>query len=192
MSKTKILAMAGSARKESCNKKLINFAASDIPDADVTLIDIRDYPIPLYDGDLENEEGLPENVKKLKKLFIEHDGFLFSSPEYNSSVSGVFKNIIDWISRPEDSDPYYLVAFKDKVAALMSASPGNLGGLRGLFHLRSILSNVGTIVLPTLVTVSNAEEAFDEKGQLKNEKKASQVKKLAEGLSTALKKLKSD
>ena len=187
--KPKILALAGSAREDSCNKKLIRFAAKDIQNADVTLIDIRDYPIPLYDGDLEAAEGLPENAKILKKMFIEHDAFLFASPEYNSSVSGVFKNLIDWVSRPEDSDPVYLVAFKGKVAALMSASPGNLGGLRGLFHLRSILNNIGTFVLPDLVTIRNAYEAFDEQGNLKDTKKAETIHNLAQELVSISAKL---
>jgi len=187
--KPKILALSGSAREDSVNKKLIRFASKSLSDAEVTLIDIRDYPIPLYDGDLEADSGLPENAKVLKKMFIEHDGFLIASPEYNSSVSGVFKNLIDWVSRPEDSDPYYLVAFKGKTAALMSATPGNLGGLRGLFHLRSILNNIGTIVLPDLITVSNAYEAFDEQGNLKDAKKAEGIHKLAQELVSTTAKL---
>lgn len=187
--KPKILALAGSAREDSCNKKLIRYAAKGIENADVTLIDIRDYPIPLYDGDLEEAEGLPDNAKKLKKMFIDSDAFLFSSPEYNSSVSGVFKNLIDWVSRPEDSDPFYLVAFKGKVAALMSASPGNLGGLRGLFHLRSILSNVGTFVIPNLVTVRNAYEAFDDNGQLKDTKKGKAIHTLTRELVVTASKI---
>ncbi|NGX58694.1 MAG: Chromate reductase, partial [Chlamydiae bacterium] len=118
--KPKILAFAGSAREDSFNKKLIRVAAKSIEDkAEVTLIDIRDYPIPLYNGDLEAAEGLPKNAQILKKMFIESDGFLISSPEYNSSVSGVLKNLIDWVSRPEDSDDFYLVAFKKKTAAIM-------------------------------------------------------------------------
>jgi len=189
--KPKILALAGSAREDSCNKKLIRFAAEGIENADVNLIDIRDYPIPLYDGDLEAAEGLHEKAQTLKKMFIESDAFLFSSPEYNSSISGVFKNLIDWVSRPEESDPYYLVAFKGKVAGLMSASPGNLGGLRGLFHLRGVLSNVGTFVIPNLITVSNAYEAFDDNGRLKNEKKAEAISTLTKELVTTVSKLKS-
>jgi len=189
--KPKILALAGSAREDSCNKKLIRFAAQGTENADVNLIDIRDYPIPLYDGDLETARGLPENAKKLKKMFIDSDAFLIASPEYNSSVSGVFKNLIDWVSRPEQSDPFYLVAFKGKVAALMSASPGNLGGLRGLFHLRSILSNVGTLVIPDLITIPNAYEAFDENGQLKDVKKAQGINALTEELAATASKMKS-
>jgi chromate reductase, NAD(P)H dehydrogenase (quinone) len=185
--------MAGSARKDSYNKKLIKIASRGVEEAGgkLTLIDIADYPIPLYNGDLEDTEGLPENAKKLKKLFIEHDGFLFSSPEYNSAISGVFKNLIDWVSRPEDSDPYYLVAYKGKVAGLLSASPGNLGGLRGLFVLRSILQNVGTHVIPDMVTVGGAGDAFDESGGLKDDKKAEKAVSLAKTLVETTEKLKS-
>ena len=96
---------------------------------------------------------------KLKKLFIEHHGFLISSPEYNSSISAVLKNAIDWISRPVAGEAP-LAAFQFKAAALMSASPGALGGLRGLVHLRSILGNIGVLVLPTQVAISKGFEAF--------------------------------
>ena len=107
--------------------------------AEVTLIDLRDLPLPLFDGDLEDKQGLPENAKKLKALLRAHDGLLISSPEYNSSITGVLKNAIDWASRAETDDEPPLVCFRGKVAALLSASPGALGGLRGLVHLRAIL-----------------------------------------------------
>ncbi|MCE9518722.1 MAG: NAD(P)H-dependent oxidoreductase, partial [Verrucomicrobia bacterium] len=133
MSKPKILAFAGSTRAGSFNKKLIRIAAdaARAAGAEVTLIDLRDYPLPLFDGDLEDENGLPENAKKLKALMRESDGFLISSPEYNSSITAVLKNAIDWASRQETDDEPSLVAFRGKAAVLMSASPGALGGLRG-------------------------------------------------------------
>ena len=98
----KILAFAGSTRTESWNKKLIKIAAAGTraAGAEVTELDLRDIPLPLYDGDLEHEQGLPPNGRKLKDLMLRHDGFLISSPEYNSSISGVLKNAIDWASRP--------------------------------------------------------------------------------------------
>ena len=122
----KILAFAGSTRTESFNKKLIKIGVEGArtAGAEVTLIDLRDFPMPLYDGDLEAASGIPEHGKRLKKLFVEHDGLLISSPEYNSSIPGVLKNAIDWVSRPEPNEPP-LVAFGGKVAALMSASPGS-------------------------------------------------------------------
>ena len=114
---------------------------------EVTLIDLKDFPLPLFDQDLEAEQGMPENGTRLKKLFIDHDGLLIASPEYNSSFPAVLKNAIDWVSRPAPGEPS-LVAFRGKVATLMSASPGAQGGLRGLVHVRSILGNIGVIVLP--------------------------------------------
>src|SRR5215471_4093780 len=138
--KPRILAFAGSLRRESFNKKLVPIAVKGAREAgaEVTLIDLKDFPLPLFDQDLEAEQGMPQNGAKLKRLFIEHDGLLISSPEYNSSITGVLKNAIDWVSRPAPDEPS-LVAFRGKVATLMSASPGALGGLRGLVHLRSIL-----------------------------------------------------
>lgn len=168
--RVKILAFAGSARLDSFNKKLVKIAAEGAKKAgaEVTYIDLADFPLPLYDGDLEAKEGLPSKAKELKKIFIDHDGFLFSSPEYNSSVSGTFKNAIDWVSRPEKEDAISLCAFRGKAAALMSASPGDLGGLRGLVHLRALLGNIFVLVLPEQLTIPKAHEAFDQQGQLKD------------------------
>jgi len=187
----KILALAGSMRAGSFNKKLVKIATAGArkAGAEVTLLDLADYRLPLYDGDLEEREGLPEKAKELKRLFAEHDGFLFSSPEYNSSVSGVFKNAIDWVSRPEEGEnAFSLVAFRGKIAALMSASPGALGGLRGLVHLRALLGNIFVLILPEQVTVPQAHEAFNELGQLKDPKKMDAVldlgRKLADVIGT--------
>lgn len=186
MSAVKILAFAGSTRKDSYNKKLVKIAAeaARAAGAEVTLIDLRDFPMPIYDGDLEDEKGLPENARKFKGLLINHHGFLISSPEYNSSISGVLKNAIDWASRPVDGEKP-LVCFAGKVAALMSASPGNLGGLRGLVTVRSILGNIQTLVLPDQVAVSKADQAFAEDSSLKDPKQ----QKLIEGLSQELVKI---
>ena len=119
----------------------------------------------------------------------EHQGFMISSPEYNSSISGVLKNSIDWASRAETDDEPPLVAFRGKTAALMSASPGALGGLRGLVTLRSVLGNIGIIVLPDQVAIPKAYEAFDDTGKLKEERSAGQVDGVAKGLVAFLKKL---
>lgn len=190
MSTPKILAFAGSTRTGSFNKKLIRVAADDAraAGAEVTLIDLRDFPMPLFDGDLEDKEGLPENARKLKELFRAHDGFLIASPEYNSSITAVLKNTLDWVSRTETDDEPALVAYRGKVVALLATSPGALGGLRGLVHLRAILGNIGVIVLPGQVAVPKAHEAFDDKGALKEERTAKQVKSVAESLVTFLKK----
>ena len=192
MSQPKILAFAGSTRTGSLNKKLLAAAAeaARAASASVTVVDIRDLALPLYDGDLEDAGGLPEGAKKFKALLRESDGFLIASPEYNSSVTAALKNAIDWASRSETDDEPPLVAYRGKVAALCSASPGALGGLRGLVHLRAILGNIGVIVLPDQVCISTAHEAFDDTGKLKDERKAKQIASLARGLVEFLAKVK--
>jgi len=187
----RILAFAGSTRRESFNKKLVAIAAQGAREAgtEVTLIDLKDFPLPLFDQDLEAEQGMPENGKKLKKLFIDHDGLLIASPEYNSSFPAVLKNAIDWVSRPAPGEPS-LVAFRGKVATLMSASPGALGGLRGLVHVRSILGNLGVIVLPDQIAVAQAHEAFNPDGTLKDPKRQARIEGLGRTLAEFLAKLK--
>ena len=187
----RILAFAGSTRRESFNKKLVPIAAKGARDAgaEVTLIDLKDYPLPLFDQDLEAEQGMPENGKKLKKLFIDHDGLLIASPEYNSSFPAVLKNAIDWVSRPAPGEPS-LVAFRGKVATLMSASPGALGGLRGLVHVRSILGNIGVIVLPNQIAVAKTHEAFQPDGSLVDAKQQAGIEGLGRTLAEFLAKLK--
>jgi len=192
MSQVKLLAFAGSTRTGSYNKMLVKIAAEGARQAgaDVTVIDLRDFPLPVFDQDLEASSGMPENAKKLKTLARESDGFLISSPEYNSSITAVLKNTIDWVSRTEEDSEPSLIAYRGKTAVLMSASPGALGGLRGLVHLRSILGNIGVLVLPDQASIPTAYEAFDEAGQLKDAHKQTQVlglgRKLAE-LSSRLK-----
>jgi chromate reductase, NAD(P)H dehydrogenase (quinone) len=187
----RILAFASSTRRESFNKKLVAIAAQGAREAgaEVTLIDLKDFPLPLFDQDLEAEQGMPENGKKLKKLFIDHDGLLIASPEYNSSFPAVLKNAIDWVSRPAPGEPS-LVAFRGKVATLMSASPGALGGLRGLVHVRSILGNIGVIVLPNQIAVAKAHEAFQPDGSLVDPKQQAGIEGLGTTLASFLMKLK--
>lgn len=186
----RIIAFAGSTRKESVNKKLIRFAADKAREAgaEVNFIDLRDFAMPLYDGDLEDSQGPPENATKLYELIKNHEGILLSCPEYNSSITAVLKNSIDWVSRPHEGDPP-LAAFSGKVAALMSASPGGLGGLRGLVHVRSILSSIGVIVIPNQIAVPNAFEAFTEDGLLRDKGLADKVSSLAAELVETTRKL---
>ena len=185
-----ILAFAGSTRTESYNKRLIRIAVAgaQAAGAEVTLIDLRDFPLPLYDGDLEVRDGLPANAQKLKDLFLSHRGLLISAPEYNSSITAVLKNTIDWVSRPVPGEPP-LAGFDGKAAALMSASPGALGGLRGLVHLRSILQNIKVIVLPDQVAVTKAGDAFNPDGSLKDPKQHAAVEGLGAKLAQLLSKL---
>ncbi len=188
--KPKILAFAGSTRTDSFNKKLVRIAATGATEAgvDVTVTDLRDFPMPLYDGDLEQQEGLPPNARKLKDLMLAHQGFLISSPEYNSSISAVFKNVIDWTSRQSEGETS-LACFKGKVAGIMSASPGGLGGLRGLVHVRSILGNIGVLVMPDQVAIGKAHEAFNADGTLKDKKQEGQVKMIGSSVAKILLKL---
>lgn len=186
----RILAFAGSLRRESFNKKLVSIAARAARDAgaEVTLIDLKDFPLPLFDQDLEAGQGTPENGTKLKQLFSDHDGLLVASPEYNSSVTAALKNVIDWVSRPAAGQPPGAV-FRGKAAALMSASPGALGGLRGLVHLRSILGNIGVIVLPDQIAVAKAHEAFQPDGLLADSKQQAGIEALGKTLASFLMKL---
>lgn len=188
----KILAFAGSTRTESFNKKLVKIAAAGANEvgADVTIIDLRDFKMPLYDEDLEKQEGLSSSVRKLKDLMLAHQGFLISSPEYNSSISGVLKNTIDWVSR-QDEGEIPLACFKDKVAGLMSASPGGLGGLRGLVHVRAILENIGVLVIPNQMAISKAHEVFNLDGTMKDEKQEERIKKIGSDVAKFLLKLNS-
>lgn len=185
-----ILAFAGSARKDSVNKKLLAAAVESARAAggDVIHIDLRDYPMPLYDGDLEDQKGPPENAIKVCDLMKSHDAFLLSCPEYNSAITPLLKNTIDWVSRPREGDPP-LAAFKGKVAALLSASPGALGGIRGLVHVRSILGNIGVIVLPNQLALPKAHEAFAPDGALTDPKLAERIATLTAELVDAAAKL---
>ncbi len=170
----KLLFFAGSARKASLNKKLAALAGKLAREkgADVTIIDLKDFEMPLYDGDLEAEEGLPENAKRLKKLFIEHDGFFIASPEYNSSFSPLLKNTLDWISRIHEENEPSLSAYSGKIAAIAATSAGPLGGLRGLVPLRMLLGNIGVTVIPNQVAVGSGLQAFDDAGRLSDERQA--------------------
>lgn len=191
MTKPRILAFGGSLRRDSFNQKLAAIAAEGARStgAEVTLIALRDFPLPVFDQDLEEAQGMPEAAKKLKQLFREHHGLIISAPEYNSSITAALKNAIDWVSRAETDDEPPLVAFTGKTAVLCAASPGALGGLRGLVTVRSILGNIGVTVLPDQMAVSKAHEAFKPDGSLADEKQAARVKKLGSQLAQHLAKL---
>lgn len=166
----KILAFSGSIRHDSWNRRLIQSAveATRAGGGDVTLVDLADYPLPLYNGDLEDKEGVPDNALRLKALFKAHDALLISSPEYNSSIPPLLKNTLDWVSREWQGESG-LVPYQNKVGAIMSASPGALGGMRMLPHLRQILNTLGVLVLPGQFALPHADLAFDpETGALKS------------------------
>jgi len=188
--KPNILAFAGSAREGSFNKALVKVASDGARNAgaEVTVIDFRDFPLLVYDQDLEAEKGLPAEVLKLKELFKTHDGFLISSPEHNGAITALLKNVIDWVSRPAEGEAN-LECFRGKVAILMAASPGGLGGLRGLNSVRAILSGLGTIVLPDQMAIPAAHIAFDESGALKDTKKNERIQGLGATLAKTIAKL---
>ena len=190
MTPPRLLAFAGSTREASFNKKLLRAAVAmaEGAGATVTTIDLRDLPMPLYDGDLEERQGLPENAKRFKELMVSHQGLLIAAPEYNSSITGVLKNVIDWASRALPGEAS-LAAFRDKTAGLLAASPGGLGGLRGLVHLRAILSSIEVLVIPEQFALARAHEAFDESGALKDPKQAASVKRVVDRLWSVTKRL---
>jgi len=168
----KLIFFAGSARAESINKKLANAACgyASSKGAEAEFIDLKDYPMPIYCGDLEDKEGLPDAAIALKEKLAACDGFFIASPEYNSGYSALLKNTIDWLTRPNPKTEEQLNAFKGKVAAISATSPGGLGGLRGLVPLRSLLGNIGIFVTPTQIAISNGFNAFDENGALSDER----------------------
>lgn len=176
---TKLIFLSGSSRKESLNKKLAKIAANlaeDHQDVEAEFIDLADYEMPIYNGDLEDEKGLPENAKKLKQKFIESNGFFIASPEYNSSISSLLKNSLDWISRPSEDGEVPLIAFAGKVAAISSASPGGFGGLRGLVPLRMMLGNIQVTVIPEQVAISAAHKVMDSTGNIEDERTLNMLK----------------
>jgi len=187
----KILAFAGSLRTGSFNRKLVRIAAEGAraAGAQVSEIDLREMPMPLYDGDIEREHGLPPNAKLFKRLLTEHQGLLIGSPEYNTMMTGVLKNAIDWASRPEPGEPPY-VAFKGKIAGLMSASPGQFGGVRSLAMARALLSYLGVIVVPTQVPVAGAAEAFDADGNLRDERQREIIRSIGSEVVSFVRKLR--
>jgi NAD(P)H-dependent FMN reductase len=182
-----ILVFAGSTRTGSFNRKLAQLVAAELRNAGmaVTLADLRDYPMPLYDGDTEAAQGLPDAARRFKELVREHDAVAIASPEYNGSFSALVKNTIDWISRPAPGEPP-LAVLRGKPAALLSASPGPGAGKRGLRHMRELLEMIGMKVVPAQVAVARASQAFDESGNLVREEDQAAVGQLVEELVQAV------
>lgn len=188
----RILALAGSLRAGSYNRRVLAVAADGAraAGADVTGIDLRDFPLPVYDADLESASGLPEAALALKKRFRAAEGILVASPEYNSAISGTLKNVFDWVSRPAPGEKP-LACFKGKVAALCAASPGALGGIRGLASVRVVLGNLGVVLLPDQVALPKAAEAFDAEGGLVDPARRKSLMELGAALARATRALRS-
>ena len=173
----KILAFSGSARKNSFNQALVKIAAAGAKEAgaEVTVINLADFPMPIINQDLEAAEGMPAGAARFKQMLIDHDGFLIASPEYNSAFSPLLKNSIDWASRSTSENETPLSAFQGKTAAIMACSPGGLGGIRGLVFVRMLLGNIGVTVLPDQQAIPQAFSAFGENGQLVDDKKQAAI-----------------
>jgi chromate reductase, NAD(P)H dehydrogenase (quinone) len=181
----RILAFSGSARRESFNRKFLHIAVELTREAgaDVTLVDLNDYVLPLYHGDLEDSEGIPANAKKLIELITQHHGLLIASPEYNSMITPLLKNTIDWCTRDEDNP------FIGKVAAVLSASPGSLGGIRSQQLAQQLLLKLGCHVVPVHTVLPHADRAFDAAGQLTDPRSLKSVRNLAIALVDTTRKI---
>jgi len=171
----RVLAFSGSARRESLNKKLLAVAVAAVRAAggEVTLVDLTDLPLPVYNGDLEDKDGLPANAVKLIELIQQHPALLIASPEYNSTNTPLLKNTIDWCTRGEGNP------FTGKVAAVVSASPGQFGGVRSMKLAQQLLLHLGCHVVPAQCFLPKAHEAFDEHGALKEARNQKSVETLA-------------
>jgi NAD(P)H-dependent FMN reductase len=167
----KILVIPGSLRTGSLNARLAAAAVKELAllDVDVTLISLADFPLPIYDGDLEVKSGVPANAVNLKRMIGAHHGVLIVSPEYNSSVPPLLKNAIDWVTRVRERDETFGQVFRERAFAIAAASDGKFGGLRVLMALRQILAlGCGATVIPRQVTLSFADQAFDEMDRLRH------------------------
>ena len=174
----RILAFSGSIRRESFNKKLLAAVveATRAAGGEVTLMDLADLPMPLFNGDLEDAEGMPANAQKLVELITQHAALLIASPEYNSQMTALLKNTIDWCTRADENP------FKEKVVAVVSASPGMFGGVRSMTLARQLLTHLGCHVIPVQCILPHADKAFDENGALKDERN----RKAAQAVATEL------
>lgn len=183
MAKTKILVFAASTREDSFHRKLARLAAQILArhGAEFTFLDLRDYPMPIYDGDLEATHGLPERAKAFKEVVRAHDALVIASPEYNGSFSALLKNSIDWASRAEPGEKPNDV-FRGKTAVLLAASPGPGAGKRGLKHLRELLQMIGVNVVAQELAVPKAFEGFTAEGSLARIDDMSRLEGLLSGL----------
>jgi chromate reductase, NAD(P)H dehydrogenase (quinone) len=182
----RLLFFAGSAREGSHNKKLARLGAmiADANGIPSTFLDLADYPLPIYHGDLESSEGKPDNARKLQAVMEAHTGIFIASPEYNASITPLLKNALDWVSRPHDGLPTQV--YKTRVFALGSASPGGMGGLRSLNTVRTVLTlGLGALVLPEQFAVPRAVQAFGEDGHLTNKDAQENFKALIQKLARA-------
>ena len=173
----RILALAGSLRSGSYNRKLLAVAVRAIgARAEIDTLDLRDVAVPVYDGDLEQRDGLPEGARAFKGRIAAAEALLIATPEYNNSVPGPLKNAIDWASRPPGNP------FRDRTVLLMGASPGPFGAVRGVLAVRQILTALHALVIPAYVTLPHADEAFDASGDPRDPKVTERVTRACDEL----------
>ncbi|MGI9350640.1 MAG: NADPH-dependent FMN reductase [Rhizobiaceae bacterium] len=192
MSQPKIIVIAGSIRSGSVNTRLAGSATRELSllDCEVTRISLEDYPLPIYNGDLEENEGIPDNAVKLATLFGKHDGIFIASPEYNGSIPPLLKNTLDWISRVHSVNGRDISPYRGKIAAISAASPGGMGGMCVLFHLREVLVRLGMLVVSEQVALGNAYSAFDDLDQLKDDRSAGLLTATCKSLAEKTKHLR--
>ena len=182
MTPPKILVFAGSIRSGALSGRFAAIAAKELAlaDAEVTYISLADYPLPIYDGDLEKEKGVPQNATKLARLLAAQNGAFIATPEHNRSLPALLKNTIDWISRVK---PSAIVPYRHKVFAIGGSSDGRFGGARAVVDLRKVLAAaLGGIVIPEQVELPMAQHAFDVSGELVDEAISRALKRVAESL----------
>ena len=189
MTVANILAFAGSARKQSWNRKVLTVAVQGASDAGakVTLVNLADYPMPIYDADWHEANGVPENMLKLRGLMMQANGLLIASPEYNASITPLLKNTIDWLSQSVEGASGN-APFTNKIGALLGASNGAFGTIRALPHVSYILSNLGVFMLP-VVAVPGVSQAFDATGNMSNERTRNMITDLGAKLAHTIEKL---
>lgn len=188
--KPKILAFAGSLREKAYNKRVLKviIEGAKKAGADVTYVDLKDYPMPLYNLDLQDAQGFPPIAAAFQKLLLEHDGLIISSPEYNGSIPGALKNVIDWASRA-NGDLKMGECFKGKIAAIATASPGAFGGIRCLAHLRDVLTILLVNTLPTEIAVAKVGALFDgDSDEMTNDNMKGILEDLGKAVADMLKK----
>lgn len=187
----KILAVSGSSRRGSLNQKLLDIAANGARDAGATVTSIRltDFALPLYDSDLEIEQGVPREVWRLQAEFAKHDALLIATPEFNGGYTAALKNALDWVSRPQEDGTSGVTLLAGKVAALVSASPGQLGGLRSQLALRTVLDKLGVVVIPDAFALGLAHRAFEGEIGLKDKAAENAVISVGVALSRTAERL---
>ena len=195
MNQPRIVVVAGSRRREALSRRVAQACALAVRNAgaEVESIDLDDYPAPLYDGDLEADSGLPESVVRLQRLLHASDGLLVVNPEYNGSITPLLKNTLDWCSRPNPADPERSggKVYAGRAAAVVGSSPGALGGMRVLFHVRDILGYLGMQVIPQQLAVAKAGEAVGDDARLRDVAQQDMLDKLAAALVDSARRLRS-